>query len=64
LAVAWATTGVMRIRLNLMVTWSGALPEAGLMALHEPDAAAAYSPPGAFGGGVVSAEDGGFGSVT
>jgi hypothetical protein len=47
-----------------MVTWSGWFPEAGFTALHDPVDTAAYSPPGAFGGGAVSMLDGGFGSVT
>src|SRR5712692_4487814 len=54
----------MRTRLKRIVTCSGALPAAGLVALHEPVAAAEYSPPGAFIGGLVSMVDGGVGSVT
>ena len=64
LAVAWATTGVIRTRLNRSVTWSCAFPPAGLTALQDPLATAAFSPPGALGGGVVSTVAGGFGSVT
>src|ERR1700681_1884272 len=63
LAVACATIGVIRIRLKRSVTWSEVLPLAGLTALHPPLAAAGYSPPGAFIGGVVSTVAGGFGSV-
>src|SRR3989442_14745869 len=63
LAVACAITGVMRIRLKRMVTCSGALPEAGLTALQPPFAAAEYSPPGAFIGGLLSAAEGGGGGV-
>src|ERR1700681_1373656 len=63
LAVAWATIGVIRIRVKRRVTCKGALLVAGFTALHPPLAAAGYSPPGALGGGVVSTVDGGFGSV-
>src|SRR5258708_15582272 len=54
----------MRIRLKRIVTCNGAFPAAGLVALHEPAAAAEYSPPGAFIGGLVSTVDGGGGSVS
>src|SRR5579859_2807700 len=63
-AVAWATIGVMSMRSNFRVTCSCVFPPAGLTALHEPRAAAAFSPPGAFGGGDVSMVVGGLGSVT
>ena len=63
-AVAWAITGVIRMRLKRMVTCSGVLPDAGLVALQGPLAAAEYSPPGAFIGGFVSTDDGGLASVT
>ena len=62
-AVAWATIGVTSTRLKRIVTWSCELPPAGLTALHDPFAFDEYSPPGAFGGGVVSTVAGGFGSV-
>ena len=62
-AVAWATIGVIKTRLNLIVTCSCALPDAGLTALHDPLALDEYSPPGAFGRGDVSTVDGGLGSV-
>src|SRR6266550_293394 len=64
LAVAWATIGVIKTRLNRMVTWTCELPEAGLTALHDPLAIAAYSPPGALGGGVLSTPPGGHGAET
>src|SRR2546427_12442240 len=63
LAVACATIGVIRTRLKRIVTCSWSLPTAGLTALQPPPAVAGYSPPGALGGGVVSPEPGGFGSV-
>src|SRR2546429_3681020 len=62
-AVAWATIGVISTRLNLIVTCSCALPEAGLTALHEPLALEEYSPPGALGSGDASTLAGGLGSV-
>ena len=63
-AVAWAITGVIRMRLKRIVTCSGVLPDAGSVALQGPVAAAEYSPPGAFMGGLVSTDDEGLGSVT
>src|SRR5438477_6758465 len=63
LAVAWATIGVTKTRLKRMVTSICELPEAGLIALHDPLAIAAYSPPGALGGGALSTPPGGLGSV-
>src|SRR5439155_880165 len=63
-AVAWETIGVIRTRLNRRVTCRLALPVAGLTALQEPVALAAYSPPGAFIGGFDSTTSGGLGSVT
>src|SRR2546421_6896324 len=63
-AVAWEMIGVISTRLKRTVTWIDALPEAGLMALHPPPAGAGYSPPGAFIGGLVSTDAGGFGSGT
>src|SRR5439155_23395954 len=63
-AVTWATIGVMSTRLKRSVTWSWSLPVAGLTALHPPASAAEYSPPGALGGGLVSAAPAGAGSVT
>src|SRR5260370_5560119 len=62
-AVACATTGVIRIRLNRRVTCRGEFPPVGFTALHEPVAMAEYSPPGAFGGGVGSTVAGGLTSV-
>src|SRR5438094_8751209 len=63
LAVACATIGVIRTRLKRIVTCNWSLPTAGLTALQPPPAVAGYSPPGAFGDGVVSTEPGGLGSV-
>ena len=63
-AVACAITGVTRIRLKRIVTCRGTFPEAGLTALQPALAAAGYSPPGAFIGGLFSADAGGVGSVT
>src|SRR5580765_4470363 len=63
-AVAWAITGVMRIRFMRIVTWSWALLPEGLTALQEPVAFTANSPPGALSGGFVSMTAGGLGSVT
>src|SRR5207249_11013993 len=55
---------VIRTRLKRIVTCNWSLPTAGLTALQPPPAVAAYWPPGALGGGVVSTVPGGFGSVT
>src|SRR5439155_18485253 len=63
LAVACAAIGVIRTRLKRIGACSWSLPTAGLTALQPPPAVAAYSPPGALGGGVASTEPGGLGSV-
>src|SRR5260370_22436044 len=63
-AVAWAILGMISTRLNRIVTWSCELELAGLAALHDPLAMAAYSPPGALSGGVACTVAGGVGSVT
>src|SRR5260370_16535416 len=63
-AVAWAILGMISTRLNRIVTWSCELELAGLTALHDPLAMAAYSPPGALSGGVACTVAGGLGSVT
>src|SRR5260370_31570563 len=54
----------MSLRLNRIVTWSCELELAGLTALHDPLAMAAYSPPGALSGGVACTVAGGLGSET